>query len=83
MVGRLNAQSESQLGPGLDLLVMELCNELEQGECAETLALALGRRAEGLSQGGCVYVQGYGRIAVKNEAYVRILDGPARYRPIR
>lgn len=82
VVRRLHTQPESQLGPGLYLLLMEFRNELEQREGAEALALALGGRAKGLPQGRCVHVQGYGRIAVKNEAYVRILDGPASHRPV-
>lgn len=82
MVRRLHTQPESQLGPGLDLLLMELRNELEQREGAKALALALGRGPKGFPQGRRVYVQGHGRIAVKNKAYVRILDGAASDGPV-
>lgn len=83
MIRGLNAQSESQLSPGFYFFLMKLGNELKQRKGAETLALTLRRRPEGFSQGGRVYIQGHGGIAVKNEAYVRILNARTSDRPIR
>lgn len=52
-IRRLDAQPGCQLGPGPDLFVVELANELKDGEGVEALATTARWATKGLSQAGC------------------------------
>lgn len=78
LVGRLDAQLQGELGPGLDLAVLELTDEPVEREDAEALAVTARRRLEGLAQGGRVCGRHDGRVAGEDEGDVGILNGGCR-----
>lgn len=75
LVGRLDAQFQGQLGPGLDLATFKLAYQLVESEDAKALAIASRRCAEGLAQGGRVCRRRHGWVASEDERDIGLFNG--------